>query len=739
MDGNQEVELVAEAFVASADDTPGIGGLDDFERTRAIRALRRWPELKPLLRDVRLRVRHPLPVAFQVVEPGSIDIAQDLFATPALGAFHLRHALEIAVWYRALGHRPDIAARVRCAIAAWHTVFSYHELMIAPDKMAAERNFPDWMNALHQDVRSISTSGRTAKDVVNAIGGRIRELLAFQGVVDEASLATASEMVRDQIDAVAAVLPFSVPCERLLTLGGDTRLDVREDTVLNQYGCSPRPRPWAITFASCTATSISDIAYTEAERLRQFLVAQVAPDEPWKPVATEIERLRSDLRDVLGLAVHPGTEFVLTSSGTDAEYYALHFALGDRARKLVSIVVAPNEVGSGTSSAAAGLHFDEAPPFGDSVQRGSPIEGWSADMVEVALLDSRDASGAALPIEAVDESMRRLVDSNVAAGHRVLIRLVDSSKTGLHMPSFEVVRELRSTHGASVNVMVDAAQMRLGSQALLKYLEAGFMVLITGSKFFTGPPFSGALLVPPHLADGAVALPPFPPGLSHYSSRFDFPLAWAPLTERLSSSPNIGLLSRWRAALWEMRAFHAVPAVNRFNTIRAFGDAVLQRIAENPDFELVAAPGHDRNGRGVPAEWDELPTIFSFLVKKPSRQKGPASPLNFDEAWAAHGWLNRDISGLLPDGASQQDRTLASKRCHIGQPVRVYKDQGVWIAALRIAAGARLVSGVEFDPLLGETQEERLASEVRDGLTVLDKLSLIVWYWDLLDSKKSSG
>lgn len=739
MHDKQTTTEVAETFAAFASDMPNLVNLGSIEQTRTIRALRRWPELKPLLRGVCLRVRDGLPTPFQVVDNNTIDIAPNLFATPALSAFHLRHALEIAVWRRALGDQFDVGARVYCAIAACHTAFSYHELMIAADRIAAERDFPEWMKALNRDLRHARSANQTPRDIVAIIGEHLDELLVVQAVTKNFPLADLDQQARDQAYSVAATaLPFSAPCERLLSLGGDTRMDVREDTVLNQYGCSPRPRPWAVTFASCTATSISDIAYLEAERSRQVLLTQAAAGVLESCVAAETTRVRTELRDVLGLAALPGTEIVLTSSGTDAEYYALHFSLGDRGKKLVSILVAPNEVGSGTSSAAAGLHFDQASPFGAGVQRGSLIEGWSADMVEVARLDIRDKNGTAIPIEVIDESVCALVDSHVAAGHGVLIHLVDSSKTGLHAPSFDAIRTLKSRHGDCVYVMVDAAQMRLGRDALMNYLEAGFMVLVTGSKFFTGAPFSGALLVPPPLADRAVTLPPFPRGLSHYSSQYDFPPAWSCLTHQLSSLPNVGLLMRWRAALWEMRAFYAVPASTQFQTLQSFGQAVLKGIAENPDLELVAAPGHDRSGRGLPVQWDELPTIFTFLVKKPSSGKGLAEPLDFDQAWAAHRWLNSDISGYLPDDASQRDRAIASKRCHIGQPVRMYQNQGVWVTALRVAAGGRLVSWVAFNPLLGETPEQRLAAQIFDAITVFDKLSLIVRYWDNLESKKPS-
>jgi len=60
------------------------------------------------------------------------------------------------------------------------------------------------------------------------------------------------------------------------------------------------------------------------------------------------------------------------------------------------------------------------------------------------------------------------------------------------------------------------------------------MLCITGSKFFGGPAFSGALLVPAKVA--------------RKSGRF-------PMEE----APNFGLLLRWEAALASLRAFRALP------------------------------------------------------------------------------------------------------------------------------------------------------------------------------------
>ena len=59
-----------------------------------------------------------------------------------------------------------------------------------------------------------------------------------------------------------------------------------------------------------------------------------------------------------------------------------------------------------------------------------------------------------------------------------------------------------------VDVLVDACQMRLPLERIRACLAAGWMVLVTGSKFFGGPPFAGALLVPAPIITRASQLPP---------------------------------------------------------------------------------------------------------------------------------------------------------------------------------------------------------------------------------------
>jgi hypothetical protein len=45
-------------------------------------------------------------------------------------------------------------------------------------------------------------------------------------------------------------------------------------------------------------------------------------------------------------------------------------------------------------------------------------------------------------------------------------------------------------------LVADMCQGRFEKERLLEYLSKNVVVLITGSKFFRGPPFSGAVIVP---------------------------------------------------------------------------------------------------------------------------------------------------------------------------------------------------------------------------------------------------
>ena len=104
------------------------------------------------------------------------------------------------------------------------------------------------------------------------------------------------------------------------------------------------------------------------------------------------------------------------------------------------------------------------------------------------------------------------IEASVADGNRVLLQIMDLSKLGWRAPSDQCLDEIAARWPGRVQVVVDACQMRLGRPRLKQYLDRGYLVIVTGSKFFTGPPFSGALLVPAGLAETIDAIGEIAPG-----------------------------------------------------------------------------------------------------------------------------------------------------------------------------------------------------------------------------------
>jgi len=212
-----------------------------------------------------------------------------------------------------------------------------------------------------------------------------------------------------------------------------------------------------------------------------------------------------------------------------------------------------------------------------------------------------------------------------------------------------------------------------------------------------------------------------PVGLNEYFPKANFGSAF-PGGRRFHDSGNIGLALRWHASLSEMRAFFEVQALDRHSILKQFYQMVQSIIATSPAFAPFPIPppfrGDDQEG------WETLPTIFSFLVVDP---QAPKSFMGFEKLQALYRWLNTDLSEVLP-----HEGLLASKICHIGQPVclaNISDRQSLW--ALRISAGARYVSGeLSHAHLPGG---ERLKRELMDVKTVFEKVSLIVRKWDAVE------
>jgi hypothetical protein len=322
--------------------------------------------------------------------------------------------------------------------------------------------------------------------------------------------------------------------------------------------------------------------------------------------------------------------------------------------------------------------------------------------------------GAMRSASEIDAAVIEAVAGQISLGRKVVLQTMDSSKLDWRAPSDGCLRYLDARWPHAVQIVVDACQMRIGRPRIREYLDREYIVLATGSKFFTGPAFSGALLFPKTLAERIAAWTALPDGIADYATRYDLPGRWFAIRAALSDVPNVGQWLRWEAALEEMRSYYGLPASYRRSALMRLAEAVPAMIASSQHLELMP-------GQGVPADAldEELScrTIFPFFVKR------GGGCLDLDEMTEIYHALNRDLSAALPDEATDAERALASTSCHIGQPVKL-PIAGSANTVLRIGIGARLLS--ESWSADARTADENIEVVVDRVGTVVRKIDLIV-------------
>ena len=188
----------------------------------------------------------------------------------------------------------------------------------------------------------------------------------------------------------------------------------------------------------------------------------------------------------------------LCPSGSDAEYIPLLIAKTlNKGRKVVNIVTCDAEVGSGTLDAAGGCYFSDVVPLPDGETEGQklnkkPLAGLAEDVETVAIPARCSTKGDVVEAKG---RVQDIVDRCAAENSVPIVHCVQGSKTGIFEPYPETnFGQMVATRDAFV--VVDACQGRFKEEWLDEYLRKNAIVLITGSKFFRGPPFSGAVLVP---------------------------------------------------------------------------------------------------------------------------------------------------------------------------------------------------------------------------------------------------
>ena len=367
--------------------------------------------------------------------------------------------------------------------------------------------------------------------------------------------------------------------EWILTSGGDERIAIDPATGRNRYGAPPGTACDEVWFSSSTASAISPRGYEAAlEAVRGLASAE----KTW-PVSGWFDRIRARLGALFGI---PRTEIILASSGTELELIALVLFRNILRRPPTNVVIAPTETGRGVPLAAAGRHFLTTAPFAAEVECGGLLDGLEAPTSQVEVVEIRDPNGVPLTADSIDEAVVRKVEAAIAGGRDVLVHLLDCSKTHRAGLQRRTASALTARYRDRVVIVVDACQARCSREQIQADLDAGFMVMITGSKFAGGPPFAGALLLPPWIVERLQSVK-LPQGLLAYTAANDWPLALrGALDGGFAAAANIGMGLRWEAALAELEALFALDMALRERVTARFSELVCG-YASSSCFDLI--------------------------------------------------------------------------------------------------------------------------------------------------------
>ena len=348
-----------------------------------------------------------------------------------------------------------------------------------------------------------------------------------------------------------------------LVSGGDSRLRIDRGSGLNKYLCPAEPGAGIVCASSCTASPIAQSGFDRAGALFEAFCG--AASVRARRLLLQEEALRIEKCLLRYFKADPLAEAILCPSGTDALLTAARLLAAERpGTPMTAILPLASETGTGVPLAAAGRVFD-------GPRQGRATTRTDVGIMEVAL---RAPDGAPLPEDEIDAAYAASVSH---ARGRAVVYLTYGTKTGLIAPH---------TPPADADVIVDACQARIDPARVTEYLRCGWPVVVTGSKFFGGPAFSGAIL--------------FPLGRQARSR----PACSSP------GAPGLGTVLRWTAALEAIERFSSV-AHRAASFLRQRATAIRDEIAANP----ALAPVGGFEGHGP--HWADQPSIVTFAMRDP--------------------------------------------------------------------------------------------------------------------------
>ena len=665
-----------------------------------VRVLKRFDTV-PKMNNINIITSSNHPDAFKIFPNKSIIIGTSFLEKPVLALLYLRYGIEWQLWYKAL--EKDTSETLLCDIAALKTTKIFYELLPEEDK------------------EKLKTENHFLLDLIkNEQNLDVESLLKHKDLESTHGINKSNNIFKESWEPIIENL--AKPTEYLLMSGGDYRLNIDETELLNKYGCRPFPRPDAYTFASSTATSISNFAFDKSDKLRSILIRNSLKNGYKETILSFSELLKNNLKKVFGIDDH--CEIVFSPSGTDSALQIAAITQIITDKEITHVLVASDETGSGVPAALKGCHFENNTALNYPVTKGDRIEGFrDIDLIQIPL---RDENGELKSTSQLDTEVFNAISKTNELGRHVVLHVMDQSKLGYQSPSEKMVQSLDQLDKLSMQIIVDASQLRLDPKDIQNYLNKGCIVTITGSKYFTGPPYSGALIIPKKTSQSIQTVKvKMPEGLNNYYNRSDWPISWHCSTD-LSDGFNYGSNMRWNAAIVEMDRYYKTPVLYRNMGIEMFCNFIEDSIKEASFLQpLFGDETKTKSFNSTEFGLRNIRTIFPFFILK---DKVALSDTQVKKLYTL---LNSDLSTKF-EGSSLEVLRLAAQKCHIGQAVSVKYSNNFQSAVLRLSLGARVISEswVNRDISLFFRNIE---SQMNQITVIIKKIELILNNPELLD------
>lgn len=633
------------------------------ERIQLVRILSRSSTL-PKVEDIYIRSFPSNPDSF-FIEPGrSIRIGVNLLNSPVAALLCIRYSLEWQIWFK--NQNKEMFDPRICDLAACNVAAKFYNLTPQKDKAAIKQ--------VPRDIADIIFRFQSVDDFSNVLSDADFKTL---GLFHDQNYPQ-SKINNDYIEILHHL---ANPLEHMLMSGGDLRLNVDPNRLLNVYGCRPFPRPEAFSFASSTATSISNVAFNQTEYQRESLIRESLKKGIFETAALFSKNIRTELKKALTLPT--STSLILAPSGTDITLQVAGICQSIFKKDIVHILVASDETGSGVPLALQGKHFSDRTSQGYDVEKGSSVKGFRD--VELVNIKLRNQKGELKRTSDVDHEVYDSITQAFDNNKQPVLHVMDQSKMGYSAPSEKCLQKLQDEFGKSLLVLIDNSQLRMDQKDIRDYISRGYLMTVTGSKFFTGPPFNGALIIPEKIKEDWINVDDsLPRGLNEYYYKNEWPENWD-LSKKLKEGINFGVKMRWYSSIIEIERYFQTPLSLRYLGLEMFCDHVAESIEQASFLEHLPDYNDTTNSASEPQKIKDRRSIFPFFVKLGN------SVLNQKEINKLYRLLNRDLSGKI-DEESDESKRWAGQACHIGQPVNVTYKDGTPSGVVRISLGSRVIS-----------------------------------------------